>query len=253
MTYQENTEFEFEKVFDLEDYLFSYGPLLTKEVNEAQSNFLEEVLQLEKGSKILDLGCGFGRITNNLAERGYSMSGLDISSGFLQIARQEAENKNLKISYYLNDMRNLEFIEEYEAVISIFTSFGYFHDDENFKVLRGISQSLKKGGKFLLDMFNREYILKNYLPYVVTKREEGYIVEINTFDILNSRNYSERIIFRNGILKKAKFFVRAYTYTEIKHLLNKVGLKVIATFGGYKIDEPYTLNSRRMIVLAIKA
>lgn len=248
----DKTEFEFEKVFDVEDYFTIYGPLLTQEVNEAQSYFIEEALSLNKSAKILDLCCGFGRITNNLAERGYSMSGLDISSGFLQIARQEAKNKHLKINYYLNDMRNLEFTEEFDAVISIFTSFGYFYDEDNFKVLQGISCSLKNSGKFLLDMFNREYILKNYLPYVVTKREEGYVAEINTFDILNSRNYSERILFRDGIIKKANFFVRAYTFTEIKNLLSKVGLKVIATYGNFKIDEPYTLNSRRMIVVATK-
>ncbi len=253
MSFMEKTEFEFEKVFDVEDYLFIYNPLLTQEVNEAQSNFIDEVLKLEKGSKILDLCCGFGRVTNILAEKGYSISGLDSSAEFLQIARQEAEKKQLKVMYYQDDMRNFEFVNEFDAVINIFTSFGYFCDKDNFKVLQGISNSLKKGGKFLLDMFNREYILKNYLPYVVTKREESYIVEINSFDIINSRNCTERILFRDGITKKANFFVRAYTFTEIKYLLSKVGLKVTTTFGNYKTDEPYTLNSRRMIVLSIKA
>lgn len=246
------TEFEFEKVFGLEDYFIIYGPLLTQEVNETQSNFIDEVLGLEKGSKILDLCCGFGRITNILAEKGYSMSGLDSSAEFLQIARQEAEKKQLRVNYYQNDMRNLKFFEEFDAVINIFTSFGYFCDEDNFKVLQGISNSLKKGGKFLLDMFNREYILKNYLPYIVTKREEGYVAEINSFDIINSRNCTERILFRDGKIKKANLFVRAYTFTEIKCLLSKVGLKVTSTFGNFKIDEPYTLNSRRMIVLVIK-
>ncbi|MBT9174952.1 MAG: hypothetical protein DDT22_00618 [candidate division WS2 bacterium] len=248
----EETEFEFEKVFNIEDYFIIYGPLLTQEVNEVQSNFIEEALQLEKGSKILDLCCGFGRITNILAEKSYSMSGLDNSAGFLEIARKEAEKKQLKVNYYQDDLRNLKFDEEFDAVINIFTSFGYFSDEDNFKVLQGISHSLKKGGKFFLDMFNREYILKNYLPYVVTKREEGYIAEINSFDIINSRNCTERILFRDGIIKKANFFVRAYTFTEMKNLLSKVGLKVTMTYGNFKIDEPYTLNSRRMIVVAIK-
>ena len=249
----EKAEFEFEKVFDVEDYFIIYGPLLTQEVNETQSNFIDEVLGLEKGSKILDLCCGFGRITNILAEKGYSMSGLDSSAGFLQIARLEAEKKQLKVMYYQDDMRNLEFVKEFDAVINIFTSFGYFCDEDNFKVLQNISNSLKKGGKFLLDMFNREYILKNYLPYVVSKREESYVSEINSFDIINSRNCTERILFREGIIKKANLFVRAYTFTEIKHFLSKVGLEVTATYGNFKIDEPYTLNSRRMIVLSIKA
>ncbi len=244
--------FEFDKVFNPEDYFYIYSPMITIERSLLQADFIIQALELVKGVKVLDLCCGHGRISNLLAERGYAIVGLDASNSFLKIAREEAKKLRLKITYLQGDMRKIPFKEEFDAIINIFTSFGYFSDEENSKVLKGVSKALKPEGKFLIDVVNRDWVLKNFLPYIASPRGEDYVVEINTFDALTSINLTERILFKEGKVKKTKFFVRMYTYTELKYLLSQVGLRVIASYGGFKMEEPFSLDSRRMILISQK-
>jgi len=104
-------------------------------------------------------------------------------------------------------------------VINIFTSFGFFSDEENYDVLKVISSSLKPNGKFLLDVMNRDYVIKNYLPYSVVKRDEVHVVDTNKFDPIASINLTSRVIFLKNEIKKSEFFVRMYTYAEMVNLL----------------------------------
>jgi len=244
--------FEFDKVFNMEDYLYVYSPMLTPKTSLLQADFIADSLKLEKESEILDLCCGFGRISNILAQKGYKVTGLDNSADFLGIARDEAVKLNVEVEYVKENMLSLPFSERFDAVINVFTSFGYFSDAQNLQVLKEVSKSLKPKGKFLLDVINRDRIIKNFMPYVVTPRGEDYVVEINSFDLFTSTSISERILFKKNEIKKAKFFVRLYTYTELKTLLSQVGLEIIASFGSYNINEEYNLNSNRMIIIAEK-
>jgi 2-polyprenyl-3-methyl-5-hydroxy-6-metoxy-1,4-benzoquinol methylase len=244
--------FEFEKVFDVNDYMLFYSPLLTPETSMKQADFVIKALKLDKGAKILDLCCGYGRISNRLAEQGYTVVGLDNSQGFLDIACAEAKKLNVEVEYVRGDMRQIHYEDEFDAVINIFTSFGFFSDEENFDVLKGVSSSLKTNGKFLIDTINRDWIIKNYLPYTVSVRNETYVADVNTFDPLTSINQTNRVIFSNNKIKKYEFFVRLYTYTEIAGLLKQTGLRAAASYGSFNTDVPYSLNSNRMIVISQK-
>lgn len=244
--------FEFEKLFNVQDYLLVYSPMLTPEISLQQTDFVIKALNLEKGAKILDLCCGFGRISNRLAEQGYKVVGLDSSQGFLDIARDEAQKLNIEVEYVQGDMRHIPFEDEFDAVINIFTSFGFFSDNDNFDVLRGVSKSLKANGKFLIDVINRDLVIKNFLPYTVLNRNEAYIADINTFDPLTSVSRTSRVIFSNNEMKKSEFFVRLYTYTEIAALLSKTGLSVSSSYGSFSTDTPYSLNANRMILVSQK-
>lgn len=244
--------FEFDKVFKKEDYLFSYSPIITPKISQQQTEFIIKALSLKKNDKVLDLCCGFGRISNLLAEQELQVVGLDSSDEFLNMAREEAKKKELTVNYLHGDMRALPFNHEFDAIINIFTSFGYFLDEENLKVLQEISKSLKPKGKFLIDVINKDWVLRNYLPYVVSSREGGYIIEINDYDSFTSTMQSERLLINRGRLKKAKFFVRMYTYTELNYLLKKVGLKIISAYGSFDLGDKFSLNSKRMILISQK-
>ncbi|NJD58384.1 MAG: class I SAM-dependent methyltransferase, partial [Anaerolineae bacterium] len=160
-------EFDFDAVFDVDDYLYFYSEALTDERTEAEVSALVSLLGLDQPAKILDLACGFGRHTNRLATLGHTMTGVDIMPGFLEIARQEATRMGVLVDYQQADMRQITFEDEFDYVTILFTAFGYFSDEQNLQVLVNVSQALKVGGRFVFDSMNRDAIVKNFLPATV--------------------------------------------------------------------------------------
>jgi SAM-dependent methyltransferase len=201
--------------------------------------------------EILDLACGHGRHSNRLSELGYNVTGVDITKGFLDIAKKEAKQKKLKVKYIRQDMRKIEFKAKFDRVLLMFTAIGYFNDTENFQVLKNIAQALKPEGLLCFETFNREVLLKNYLPYIVTEKGKDLMIDIHSYDKNTFRLYNKRIVIRNGKRKDKPFFVRLYSPDEIKKMLNKVGLKLFKMYSDFT-GKPFTSNSRRMIVIARK-
>ena len=93
--------------------------------------------------EILDLACGFGRHANRLAALGHTVTGIDLTPGFLEIARQDAEKRNVEVKYQQGDMRGITFDDKFDRVMLLFTSFGYFTDEENLQVLINAQQCLE--------------------------------------------------------------------------------------------------------------
>lgn len=248
---EEKIKPNWEAVFEPEDYFYFYEDLLTDEQTQIEVDFIRRELDLKEPKKILDIACGYGRHANRLALYGHYVIGLDINERFLTMAREEAEKLKVKVEYLFKDIRDMDYEEEFDAVISMFTSFGYYEDEDNFKILKNVSRALKKGGKFLLDIGNRDFILINFLPYVVMEKDGNYMIDFNSFDISTGRIYDRRIVVRDGKIKEKPFFIRVYTPTEIKILLENAGLRVVKFFGGYD-GSPLTLYSRRLIVISEK-
>ncbi len=244
--------FDFEAVFEPKDYLYFYGDGLTEERTNREIEFLVKELELTKTMKILDLACGHGRHANRLAELGFDVTGVDINHGFLRIAKKGAKQKGVKPQFIKQDMRKISFKEEFDRVILLFTSFGYFEDEENFRVLKNVARALKPGGLFCFDTFNRDAFLKNFLPYIVVEKGKDLMIDRISFDGTTGRVYNKRIIIRNGKRKDAPFFVRLYNPTEIMDLLNKAGLTIHKIYADWE-SKPFTTDSRRMIIIAKKA
>ncbi|MDR7434998.1 MAG: class I SAM-dependent methyltransferase [Armatimonadota bacterium] len=105
---------------------------------------LLQLLNLQPGAKILDLACGPGRFALPLAKRGFCVVGFDLASVYLEQARKKAQEQGLFIELVQGDMREIPFEDEFDAVINMFTSFGYFDDErDHLKVLQGVHKSLK--------------------------------------------------------------------------------------------------------------
>ncbi|PIP12983.1 MAG: cyclopropane-fatty-acyl-phospholipid synthase, partial [bacterium (Candidatus Stahlbacteria) CG23_combo_of_CG06-09_8_20_14_all_40_9] len=103
-----------------------YGKAILESFEERASeevNFIEDVLSLPKNAKILDLCCGLGRHSIELAKRGYKVTGVDVTSQYLKTARAKAKEKGVKIDFIEGEMRNISFYEEFDAAINMFTSF----------------------------------------------------------------------------------------------------------------------------------
>ncbi len=131
---------------------------------EIEVNFLKKHLQISNYKKILDLCCGYGRHSNMLGKYGYNVLGIDRDEGALIKAKKSA-NKN--VEYLSYDMRNIEKLPySFDGIISMWHSFGYFNDEVNNSIIRQISSLLNKNGRFILDIYNKDFFEKN-----VGKRE----------------------------------------------------------------------------------
>ena len=244
-------DFDFEAVFDVDDYMYFYGDMLTDESSERQVVFLTDALALEQPMDILDLACGFGRHANRLAALGHRVTGVDLTPGFLEMARQDAQQRGVQVDYCQGDMRRLEAVEAYDRVLMMFTAFGYFEDDENLLVLQNIARALRPGGLLIFDTQNRDVFLKGFLPAIVTEKEGNLMIDRSSFDGLSGKLYNRRIVIRNGVRRDKPFFVRIYNPTEIRDLLHRAGLEPYQFYSDWN-GAPISVDARRMIVVARK-
>jgi len=245
-------EFDFEAVFNPEDYFYFYKDVVTDEVTDKQVLFLIKELELGQPQKILDLACGHGRHANRLAGLGHEVTGVDLTAGFLEVARREATEKKLKVNYVQKDMRDIAFDEEFDRVLFMFTALGYFSEEENFKVLENIRRALKPGGLLCFDTINRDLMLKNLSTHHITDKGGDLMLDRNSFDPVTGYIHNHRTIIRNGQRKDFKFSIRLYNPTEITLILEQAGLRTVKMFGNWD-SGPLTDDSWRMIIVAKKA
>jgi ubiquinone/menaquinone biosynthesis C-methylase UbiE len=242
--------FDFEAMFD-EDYLFFYGPLL-EERSDADADLIERLLAPTPGSRILDLGCGHGRITNRLASRDITatVTGLDASALFLDHARADAEARGLtNVQYVLGDMRALPFESaSFDIVISWFTSFGYFNDDENHRVLEEAQRILQPGGRVAIELNNLTDLLARWQPVTVIERDGAFAIDRPRLDPVSGRAVTERTIVRDGRSRRLTFSVRMFVPAELRDWLAAAGFAT-TTFYDNRGD-PLTATSRRAIAVA---
>jgi SAM-dependent methyltransferase len=243
--------FDYEEVFDVDDYLYFHADSLSPERTMTEVDFLVRELELQQTHDILDLACGFGRHTNALATLGYSVTGIDLMPGFLEIAQREAREKQLSVTYLQSDMRRIDFSDKFDRVLLFFTSFGYFEDDENLLVLENVARALKLGGLLVFDTHNRDVFLSRMQPYYLTEIGDDVMIDRVSFDSRTGRMYNRRIVIRDGVRKDKSFFVRMYNPNEISDLIKEAGLEVYKLFGGFD-SQPLSSESRRLVIIARK-
>lgn len=239
-------EFDAHGLFD-QDYLLFFADALDERA-EAETELIWRLLELEPGMDVLDLACGHGRIARRLAERGCRVTGLDATPLFLDRARRDAVEHGVPVTYVEGDMRDLPWTGRFDRVINWFTAFGYFDDEGNRRVLREVNRALRPGGRFALELNNRDRIVRDFQPESVYEHGDVLIVERRHLDPLTGRCPTERIIVRDGTIRRIPFFVRLFTYTELRDWLLDAGFTRVS--GHDETGESLTPGSRRMIVIA---
>lgn len=243
--------FDVAETFD-DDYLYFYADRVADERSDEEAGVIWELLDLEAGVRLLDLACGHGRLANRLARRGVVVTGVDLTQHFIELAEREAAEMGVQVSYVLGDMRDLGWHEAFDSVVSWFTSFGYFDDDENRRVLEGVYEALAPGGRFLVDIPHRDVVVASVgggASFVV-ERDGDLMVDRNRFDPLSGRMLSRRTAVRDGRVRRFSYFVRMLSFTEIRDWLLGVGFREVEGLG--EDGEPLSPTSRRMRVLARK-
>ena len=231
------------------DYLIRYVHPETP----AQVEAIDKILHLRKGGRILDVACGAGRHTIELAKRGYRVTGFDLSPALLAEARKAARTAGVKPTFVQGDMRRLPYRNAFDAAISMFTSFGYFdRPAEDREVLRGIARALRPRGKFLMELFNRDSLVARLPSQSWQARDDGTVVlEDASFDLLRGHFETRQVVIDRKGTREFTASVRAYTLAELKEMLDAAGLFVHRVLGGLDLS-PYTSRSWRMVLYAVK-
>lgn len=237
-----------------EEYLRTLPRELGRQT-EIETNFIVESLGLKRGARVFDLACGFGRHSINLAKRGYEVAGLDLSMDMLQRALAEAQKQSLFIKFIHGDMRELNFNEIFDACFLWHTSFGYFDDRTNFKVLQGIHRALKPGGRVLIDMVNRDYVVAEMPSRTWWEGHECVFLEEVEFDYDASVIHTKRsFIYEDGSPpREFNSYIRLYSLHELNQILGIAGFDVLEVSGELGHRGSFLgPNSHRLILLAEK-
>ncbi len=239
----------FEDWFDSPLYEKLYS---NRDENEAAllADLIEKVIPVRRFKNILDLGCGRGRHSITLAQRGYNVTGIDLSKKAVAKAKRIADQRNLKnVEFFVRDMRS-PIPKQFDAIVNLFTTFGYFlEDEENEKVLRNSEKMLKSGGVLFIDYLNPEYVSQNIVP-----SESGVYENINYHII---RKIEDGMVFKtiqfsgSTLDKPVKYRERVKLYGPdwFKEKLSKIGYQVEKTYGDYR-GAPFTSDSSRMIIIS---
>lgn len=244
----------YREFFD-ELYYETYRPREPEERNRKEAEFIARALELPKGAKILDIGCGYARHAVYLARMGYRVVGIDISDYLLEKAKERVKEFGVEVTLMKKDMRELDYREEFDGAYMFFTTFGYFSHEENQEVLMRVARALKPGGRFLVDITNKYKVIENFVRSggqhrTWYKAGEYVVLEEMVFDIEKEEIISKRIFVKGDrVVASRAFTLKVYSYSELKTMLERAGLKPVKVFGDYE-GKPFKINSPRLIIVA---
>ncbi len=246
--------------FNNKEYLELYRHRNTADA-KLVAKLLMKSVPISKGSKVLDLACGNGRHSVIIASKGLNVLGIDLSPFLISEAKKKLRSDYSKfknsLRFEIRDMRKIGHKREFDLVVNLFSSFGYFdNDSENRRVISEVSGSLKNGGHFFFDFLNESYVRRNLVPIDMIKRNRKVIIQVreitggfvkkNIVIIRNSsgKAYPEINVFHENI--------RLFTFDELKKMFAHCGLRIIKTFGDYFGTRFTKTSSERLIILARK-
>jgi SAM-dependent methyltransferase len=235
-----------------DDYLRIYRAMISPAVTAGEVDFLEGALAPPAGGAIVDVACGYGRHAIGLARRGYQVTGVDFNPRYLAAAEAEATQAGTRVCWVEADMRALPFDRAFDAAYSYFTSFGYFSDEDNERVMAGVARALRPGGRFLLDVVNRDWILAHPQRRAWNPLADGsLLMEETTLDLRRSLvvNRQIHVTPQTGAQITKEFTLRAYTCAELEALCGRRGLVVREVWGGPD-RRAYDAESPRLVLLA---
>ena len=214
---------------------------------------------LEPGARVLDAPCGFGRHSIELARLGYQVTGVDFSETELERARAAARAAGVSPAFVCQDIRDMEFAGEFDLAVNLFSSIGYFSDDEDRLVLDRFWRALRPGGVFVVDTRNRDQLVRS-LPPEERKRVDGWTLRIeNEFDPATSRWRARWFRLKRASAKAkegaqeliGESEIRLYSAHELSAMLRPERWARVELYGGLD-GTPFSLDAPRLVLVASK-
>lgn len=227
-----------------------YHILYNSRNQEEAELFIDKLCDFLKpapNSKMLDIACGKGRHSIYLNKKGFDVIGTDLSYASIRFAKK-FENSTLQ--FFVQDMRNLFYINYFDFALNLFTSFGYFDTDkDHINALKSFAKSLKKDGLLVMDYMNSEKIARNLVPNEV-KVIDGIMFtisrKITNSKIIKSISFSDKN--QNFSFSEE---VMAFTFSDFERLFKAAGLQICHTFGDYDLN-PFDVNQSDRLIFICK-
>lgn len=238
-----NTENWFASWFDT-----PYYHILYKDRDEEEAEFfmdnLVHYLNLPEDAKILDLACGKGRHAFHLNQLGYDVTGADLSENSIAEAKEMATGS---LHFQVHDMRE-QFDEKFDAIFNLFTSFGYFEDDnDNMKTLVAMKDSLTETGFAVIDFMNVHNVIANLVPEEVKTVDnidfhiKRYVKDGHIFKEIDFEDQGQKYHFTER--------VQALTLQDFEAMMEEAGIYLLDIFGDHKLRKFHKTESDRLIMI----
>ena len=228
--------------FDSKYYHILYKNRNHQEAREFIKKLIKH-LKLKRKSKVLDAGCGKGRHSIEIEKLGHIVTGIDLSKNSIKFAKK-FENSNL--DFIVHDILkplNMEF----DAVLNLFTSFGYYERDKDLEILLSLQKNLNINGIGVIDFFNIKTVKDNLVKKeeVILENIKFKIVrEIDKFSVTKEISFSD-----NNIDFKFKESVNTLSIIDFENYFKKTNLEIIQIFGDYDLNKFKKDTSPRLIII----
>ncbi|MDR1249804.1 MAG: class I SAM-dependent methyltransferase [Treponema sp.] len=205
-----------------------------------------------KGPCVLDLCCGFGRIALELARRGFSVTGVDITETYLQTGADDAAYENLEVEFVLQDVRVFKRPDSFDLAVNLYISFGYFDDpQDDLLFAKNACESLKEGACFIIETLGKEIAVRDFVEAEWFERA-GHTVLTEYAPVDSWGGLKNRwIIIKDGRRIEKVFTQRLYSAAELRRLLLDAGFKTVDIYGGWD-EAPYDHRAEALIAVARK-
>jgi SAM-dependent methyltransferase len=217
---------------------------VSAEQTEREADVLVRTLGAPLGGELLDVPCGAGRLSLALAQRGFGVTGVDLSAAFLEHARSSSGAN--AVQWERRDMRDLPWRGRFDGAFCLGNSFGYLDDEGNAAFLQSIAAALKQGARFVLET---PMVLENLLGHVQSrpwwKVGDVRLLVVNHYDHTAQRLEIEYTFVSNGRVEIRRGSHRAYTYRALVELMSSAGFDV-------SLDRPWTRDAQMVTFIGTK-
>lgn len=211
--------------------------------------------------RCLDQCCGFGRISLEMGRRGFAVTGVDITTSYLETGADDAAHEGLDIEFIQSDVRLFRRKNSFDMVYNVYTSFGYFESPEDDAlVVRNAFDSLKSGGTFVVETLGKEIAVRDFVEaewferagyFVLTSYEcvDSWAALKNRWILINRQDRDDGQ--KRGDIVEKTFTQRLYSASELRGLLRSAGFERVELYGGWN-QEPYDGKARTLIAAGKK-
>ena len=247
--------------FESESFWTQFAPIMFDDARWAEApavaQYVKDLAHLKDGAKVLDAGCGLGRISVELAALNLDVTGVDIIQSELDAARDSAEAEGVPLTLINHDLRNWHAPNQFDCAVNLYTSFGYCETvEEDLQILHNIAESVKPDGTFIMECTSRETAVMYWTPGEEFERA-GYKV-VTHFEVTGAWEglKSQWILYPlTGDTTKPvvdhTFIQRLYPATFLRDKLLEFGFSKAEVYGDYDLS-PYNEHARTMIIIGKK-